>query len=165
MSKNKKEDDIYTLEKLLKDFLIKDTTSSLTSCVGGNLPKTMINLLLSFYVKFKVDIPIINSIISVHGLLGDYYKEIVELALNDRPLISFPEKIKLKETIFEQFPDNNSINLSVYIDILKINKNFTISIYDFEKNKYIDNKVVELLNKEIENNSKVCWNNREVYFG
>lgn len=165
MSREPKEGDIYVLEDLLKKFLKKDVTSSLTACVGKNLSHNMVNLILSFYIKFKVDIPIINSIIAVHGLMGEYYKEIVELALNDRPIVPFHEKIKLKETIFTQFPSLQSINLNVYINILKISKTFTIAIYDFHQKEYISGKIIDLINKEIYNDSNVFWNNhREVYF-
>lgn len=157
--------DLFDLEDILKRVLSKNVESSLTSCVGGNLNSNMANLIFEFYLKFKIDIPIINSLICVHNILGVYYKEILELALYDNPKKSFEEKIELNKTIFEQFPSNHFVNLTVYLKLLSVTENIMVCIYDFKKQEYITDTLYNLLNRDEYACKKIEWiDNKSVYF-
>lgn len=158
------EKNLFDFERILKRILNIFVNKNFTSCIGEFFPISICEMILKMYRKFSIDIPIINSLLAVTGMLGIYYKEIIELALYDNSNNSFPEKIELNRIMCEQFPYLKIINLKVYLSILRIKESFTIEIYDYITNKYISGEIVNILNREENTNKEIEWNEMSVYF-
>ena len=143
------ENNLFLITDCLEEILRRDSNKSLMGCVGEYLSESIVSMILDYYINFKIDIPIINSIIICHGILGESYKKALKLCLKDSNLNHFSEIDELKRLIFEQFDNKETINLNLYIDILKIDDKRIISIYDFNENKFINGSFKDLLNREL----------------
>ena len=158
------EKDLYDFVTILKQILNIFVNKNFTSCIGGFFPISICEMILKMYTKFLIDIPLINSLLAVNGMMGIYYKEIIELALYDNVKNSFPEKIELNRIMCEQFPYKRVVNLKTYLSVLRIKESFTIEIYDYTTNKYISDEIVNILDREENTNKEIEWNNMSVYF-
>lgn len=158
--------DLYLLEKYLERICTEQSKKSFMNSVGDFLGSDLVNLIFKFYIKFKIDIPILNSILITHKFLGDYYKDGLKLCLlSNSQEEKFPEILSLKVIILNQFPDKNEINLSVYLDVLKIKGDIKLAVYNFKQQKYIYNSLFNFLNVKIKRDETTKWKgNNEVYF-
>lgn len=164
-SDSKNESDLYLLEECLHVLLSKESHMSFMACVGENLNKDIVYKILSFYVNFKIEIGIINSIIICHDLISFHHKEGLKLALLGGNGDYFPEFISVKSSIFEQFPDKDTVNLSIYMTLYRLKKKKIISIYDHKTDKFINSTYEELLDINISRRRSSEWlNDMEVYF-
>lgn len=148
---------LYLLGECLEAYLKKKVKKELMSCVGANLDTKLVALISDYYNKFDVDIPIINSIMIIHGYNTIYYKEALELSLDDTHFQKTKEVIELRRSIFDQFPNLTEINLHIYIKILGIKSSVRVSIFDFNENKYIHKTLGELLSKTITRDPNIVW--------
>lgn len=164
MKEKQDKSDLVNLEILLRSLFTIYKNYNFTACIGGFLPNYIVDRIVEIYKKTEIDIPLINSIIAIHNSLGVYYKEILELSLFDNMEVLFPEKKELNRIIFEQFPYKDSMNIKEYINILKVNKDFKIEIYDFKQRKYIIGTLEEILDREEIKTKIVHWDNMSVYF-
>ena len=164
-SNSRNEADLYLIEECLHCILSKESHMTFMSCVGENLEKNFVYKILSFYVNFRIEVGIINSIIICHNLISFHHKEGLKLALLRGNGNKFDEFKSIKTSIFDQFPDKDSVNLNIYLNLYRLKKNKLISIYDHKTGKFITGSYEDLLNIKIYNRSSSEWlNDMEVYF-
>lgn len=156
------ESDLYLLEECLHSYLSRESHLSFMSCVGENIDKNTVYKILAFYVNFRIEIGIINSIIICHDLISFHHKEGLKLALLRSNYNNCDEQIN---SVFEQFPDKDFVNLSIYMSIYRLKKKKIITIYDHKVCKFITSTFEELLDINIYRRKSSEWlNNMEVYF-
>lgn len=165
------EKDLLDFTSILRQILSYFAGKNFTSCIGGFFPLFLCESISKMYNKFTIDIPLINSILAINGLMGIYYKEIIELALHDicntddkNNVMGFPEKIELNRIMCEQFPYKTKLKLSVYLSILRIDPKFMVEIYNYQTKEYISDEIGNILNREEETNKEIEWNDMSVYF-
>lgn len=155
---------LYILEKCLKYLLKRESNKSFTACIGGELNKNIIFELLNYYIKYDVDIGIINSIILCHGLISKKYSEVIKIALLGYHSDHFKEFNEIKDNIFEQH-NVEKINLKIFISLYKLRNDKILSLYDHQKKEFIDGTFEELLDVTLYKNQSYRWiSDKEMHF-
>lgn len=155
---------LYVIEKCLMCLLRRESHKSFTACIGGELNKYILFELLNYYVKYDIEIGIINSIILCNGLINRYYTEIIKIALLKYENNKFKECEYMKENLFERH-DTDEIDLKIYLSLYKLRNDKILSLYDSKNDEFVSGTFSELLDFKIYKNKKSEWiSNTELQF-